>query len=203
MGERTRDLLLEHAPLDPHVGVFHGDFQTGNILFDGAEVVALVDWEISGIGAQLIDIGWLLFMNDRESWFDAGGLENVPPFEDIVAWYSAAVGRPVALDGRRLLPRPVRLPLRRDQRPQRDAPPHRQAPRPRVGADRAVGAGDVRAGLCPARGLTRPPTRRRPAPRIRRFVRGPVRVAPLGPWRHGERATPTAYGRSAEPVTAQ
>lgn len=98
MGERTRDLLLEHAPLDPHVGVFHGDFQTGNILFDGSEVVALVDWEISGIGAQLIDIGWLLFMNDRESWFDTAGLERVPPFEDIVAWYSAAVGRPVSVE---------------------------------------------------------------------------------------------------------
>jgi aminoglycoside phosphotransferase (APT) family kinase protein len=97
-GERTRDLLLAHAPPDPHVGVFHGDFQTGNILFDGSTVVALVDWEISGIGAQLIDIGWLLFMNDRESWFDTAGLENVPPFEDIVGWYAAAVGRPVSLD---------------------------------------------------------------------------------------------------------
>jgi aminoglycoside phosphotransferase (APT) family kinase protein len=97
MGERTRDLLLEHVPADPHVGVFHGDFQTGNVLFEGSHVVAIVDWEISGVGAQLIDIGWLLFMNDRETWFDAEGLDNVPPFEDIVAWYSAAVGYPVSL----------------------------------------------------------------------------------------------------------
>jgi aminoglycoside phosphotransferase (APT) family kinase protein len=97
MGERTRDLLLEHVPADPHVGVFHGDFQTGNVLFGGSHVVAIVDWEISGVGAQLIDIGWLLFMNDRETWFDAEGLDNVPPFEDIVAWYSAAVGYPVSL----------------------------------------------------------------------------------------------------------
>jgi aminoglycoside phosphotransferase (APT) family kinase protein len=98
MGERARQVLLENVPADPHVGVFHGDFQTGNVLFDGAEVVALVDWEISGIGAQLIDLGWLLFMNDAESWFDSTGLERVPPFEDIVGWYSAAVGRAVTLD---------------------------------------------------------------------------------------------------------
>src|SRR5688500_5775281 len=98
MGERTRDLLLANLPDDPHVGVFHGDFQTGNILFEGSTVVAVVDWEISGIGAQLIDIGWLLFMNDAATWFDGAGLERVPPFEDIVRWYSAAVGRAVSLE---------------------------------------------------------------------------------------------------------
>ena len=41
MGERTRDLLLATMPHDPDVGVFHGDFQTNNILFDGADVVAV------------------------------------------------------------------------------------------------------------------------------------------------------------------
>jgi aminoglycoside phosphotransferase (APT) family kinase protein len=98
MAERTRELLLAALPADPHVGVFHGDFQTNNVLFDGADVVAVVDWEISGMGAQLLDIGWFLFMNDAESWFDSAGLEGVPPFEDIVGWYSDAVGRPVAVD---------------------------------------------------------------------------------------------------------
>jgi aminoglycoside phosphotransferase (APT) family kinase protein len=98
MGERTRQLLLDNLPTDPHVGVFHGDFQTNNVLFDGASVVAIIDWEISGIGAQLLDIGWLLFMNDAGSWADGAGMADVPPFEDLVAWYSAAVGRPVTLD---------------------------------------------------------------------------------------------------------
>ena len=98
MAERTRELLLERLPADPHVGVFHGDFQTNNVLFDGSTVVAIVDWEISGMGAQLLDIGWFLFMNDAETWFDSAGLERVPPFEDIVGWYAAAVGRDVSLD---------------------------------------------------------------------------------------------------------
>lgn len=97
MGERTRALLLEHLPSDPVVGIFHGDFQTNNVLFDRASVVALIDWEISGIGAQLLDLGWLLFMNDADSWADGTGLGDVPPFDEIVAWYSAAVGRDVSL----------------------------------------------------------------------------------------------------------
>lgn len=98
MGERTRELLLQRVPTAADVGIFHGDFQTGNVLLDGSRVVALLDWEISGIGAQLLDLGWLLFMNDANSWYDAAGLEHVPPFEQIVAWYSAAVGRDVSLD---------------------------------------------------------------------------------------------------------
>ncbi len=98
MGERTREALLRRLPSAPDVGIFHGDFQTNNILFDGSRVVALIDWEISGIGAQLLDIGWLLFMNDANAWSDAAGLESVPPFEQLVGWYAAAVGRDVSLD---------------------------------------------------------------------------------------------------------
>lgn len=98
MGEQTRQLLLQHVPDNPDIGIFHGDFQTANVLFDGSSVVALIDWEISGIGAQLLDIGWLLFMNDAASWADGSGLASVPPFEDIVGWYADAVQRPVTLD---------------------------------------------------------------------------------------------------------
>ena len=97
LGRRTHDLLLGAIPVDPVVGIFHGDFQTANILLDGPSVVAVIDWEISGIGAQLIDLGWMLFMNDAASWADGAGLETVPPFEDIVGWYASAAGRHVSL----------------------------------------------------------------------------------------------------------
>ncbi len=98
LGRRTRDLLLASLPNDPTIGVFHGDFQTNNILFDGGTLTALLDWEISGIGAQLLDLGWLLMMNDPQSWSDGEGLRIVPPFEDIVGWYAAAASRPTELD---------------------------------------------------------------------------------------------------------
>jgi aminoglycoside phosphotransferase (APT) family kinase protein len=110
MGERARVALLDALPNDPLVGVFHGDFQTNNVLFEvnrpgtpvagrpSPRVIAVLDWEISGVGAQLLDIGWLLFMNDATSWADGAGLLGVPAFDDIVAWYSAALGRRVSLD---------------------------------------------------------------------------------------------------------
>jgi aminoglycoside phosphotransferase (APT) family kinase protein len=98
LGERTRELLLASVPDRPAVGVFHGDFQTNNVLFDGSRVVAVLDWEISGIGAQLLDLGWLMFMNDADSWADGAGLGAVPPFEQLVGWYAAASGRSVRLD---------------------------------------------------------------------------------------------------------
>lgn len=98
LGEQARDLLLATLPDQPVVGVFHGDFQTNNVLFDGSRVVAVLDWEISGIGAQLLDLGWLIFMNDAQSWADGVGLEAVPSFAELVGWYADAVGRSVDLD---------------------------------------------------------------------------------------------------------
>jgi len=51
------------------LGVVHGDYQTNNILYrvDG-EILAVVDWELAGIGAQLIDLGWLSMMTDPAAW---------------------------------------------------------------------------------------------------------------------------------------
>ena len=98
MGEETRDLLLAHRPVDPPIGVFHGDFQTSNLLFDNNRLVAVLDWEISGIGAQLLDLGWLIMMNDAESWHDGDQLVGVPPFEFFVDRYAAASGRSLSLE---------------------------------------------------------------------------------------------------------
>ena len=98
LGERTRDLLLADVPDAPDVGIFHGDFQTNNLLFDQGRLVAILDWEISGIGAQLLDVGWLLMMNDPQSWFDGAGLAGAAAAEALVARYARAIGRAVTTD---------------------------------------------------------------------------------------------------------
>lgn len=98
LGRQTRSLLLRTLPTDPMVGVFHGDFQTNNLLFHEGRLQAVLDWEISGIGAQLIDLGWLVMMNDPQSWADGAALDAVPPFAELLGWYSAAADRPVTLD---------------------------------------------------------------------------------------------------------
>jgi aminoglycoside phosphotransferase (APT) family kinase protein len=97
MGERTRDLLLANLPDDPPVGLFHGDFQTNNLLFHEGRLQAVLDWEISGLGAHHMDLGWLLMMNDPASWHDGEGLARVPAFEGLVGRYAEAAERAVTL----------------------------------------------------------------------------------------------------------
>ena len=45
------------------------DFHTNNILFDAhGTLAAVVDWEISGVGAQLLDLAWLAMFTDPGCW---------------------------------------------------------------------------------------------------------------------------------------
>jgi aminoglycoside phosphotransferase (APT) family kinase protein len=67
--ERAATALKTTAPTDAATGLVHGDFQTNNVLFasDGT-LVAIVDWELAGIGAQLLDVGWLCMFSDPTCW---------------------------------------------------------------------------------------------------------------------------------------
>ena len=62
--ERLRQSLP--APERVHVGCVHGDFQWSNLLFDDGRLKAVIDWELSQIGATLIDLGWLCLFSDPE-----------------------------------------------------------------------------------------------------------------------------------------
>jgi aminoglycoside phosphotransferase (APT) family kinase protein len=93
-GQEVRDLLLQHQPQDPPVGLFHGDFQGSNFLFDGEKLMAVLDWEISGIGGQLLDLGWLLVFLDPESWdLPCKPIASVPPAEELIAFYEEGMKR--------------------------------------------------------------------------------------------------------------
>src|SRR6185369_16419830 len=64
-GPLLRELLRQSLPPP---GCVHGDFQWSNCLFDGGRLRAVIDWELSQIGATLIDLGWLCLFSDHESW---------------------------------------------------------------------------------------------------------------------------------------
>ena len=38
------------------------------MLFHEGRLTGIIDWEISGIGAQLLDIGWLMMTADPANW---------------------------------------------------------------------------------------------------------------------------------------
>jgi aminoglycoside phosphotransferase (APT) family kinase protein len=56
------DWLEEHAPVADRISFLHGDYRTGNFLFDPDtnRVTAILDWEMSRFGDRHEDLGWTL-----------------------------------------------------------------------------------------------------------------------------------------------
>jgi len=101
--ERLKDVptvrrkLLENIPADAPVGIFHGDFQTANLFCSKTGgLLAVIDWELCGIGATLNDVGWIATFSDPAAWSNEGG--SRPTFLDpdtLTSLYSAAWGAPL------------------------------------------------------------------------------------------------------------
>ena len=74
----------------PVVTLVHGDAKPGNYAFVGAEVSAVFDWEMAGIGDPLCDIGWA-----ETVWALPGSitsLPGVPSSDELVASWEALTG---------------------------------------------------------------------------------------------------------------
>ncbi len=93
LGQALRRRLAEMPPAPVPLGLFHGDFQPGNVLFEDGRLVAVIDWELAGIGDQRLDLGWLLMMADGRSWSDNWQPVSALAPEDLVGAYEAARGQ--------------------------------------------------------------------------------------------------------------
>jgi aminoglycoside phosphotransferase (APT) family kinase protein len=67
-GAQLHGLLVEQIPDERPIGVVHGDFQPGNILYLDGKANAVIDWELASIGAQGLDVGWLMMLADELAW---------------------------------------------------------------------------------------------------------------------------------------
>ncbi len=65
-----RKRLRATLPHGGRLGCVHGDFQWSNVLFDAERPIALIDWEIASIGPTLLDLGWVCFFADTDSWVE-------------------------------------------------------------------------------------------------------------------------------------
>ena len=93
----VRERLLAHIPTDAPVGLFHGDFQWANLFFakDGT-LLAVIDWELTGIGATLNDVGWIATFNDPDAWHGGRGIMGQMLGADrLVELYAEAWGAPL------------------------------------------------------------------------------------------------------------
>jgi aminoglycoside phosphotransferase (APT) family kinase protein len=51
--------LRANAPVSPLTVLVHGDFKPGNVLLEGDEVTAILDWETVHLGDPHEDLGWV------------------------------------------------------------------------------------------------------------------------------------------------
>jgi len=55
--------LRRNMPVLDHVSMVHGDYRSGNFLFDEerGEITAILDWELGYLGDRHADLAWVLF----------------------------------------------------------------------------------------------------------------------------------------------
>ena len=73
--------LEDNRPENFIPGIIHGDYHLANVMYrhDGAELAAIVDWELTTIGDPLLDLGWLLATWPQEG--AAAGAVGVQPWD--------------------------------------------------------------------------------------------------------------------------
>ena len=92
----ARQLLLERMPQNAPVGIFHGDFQTANLFAsEQADLLAVIDWELTGVGATLNDVGWICTFSDRDAWHEDSGRNMFLDPATLIGLYEEAYGEEV------------------------------------------------------------------------------------------------------------
>jgi aminoglycoside phosphotransferase (APT) family kinase protein len=89
-----RWLSARRPPPAPAVLV-HGDFRMGNLIVDGSDLAAVLDWELVHVGAAYEDLAWFCIRAWRfgaPASLGAGGLGSI---EDFLGAYQEASGTTV------------------------------------------------------------------------------------------------------------
>lgn len=92
---RAHDRLIAVQP-DPYTArLVHGDAQFANCMFDGPQVSAVLDWELSFLGHNESDLALLVLFADALNPVDEP-VDGVPSEQEFIAAYEACAGRPIA-----------------------------------------------------------------------------------------------------------
>ncbi|MCT9093959.1 phosphotransferase family protein [Streptomyces sp. ASQP_92] len=95
--EAAFDWLDGHWPDDEGPSVLSwGDARIGNIVYDGFEPVAVLDWEMAACGPRELDLGWTVYLHrffqDLTVSFGQPGLPGFLRREDIERRYAELTG---------------------------------------------------------------------------------------------------------------
>jgi aminoglycoside phosphotransferase (APT) family kinase protein len=95
--ERGLAWLDEHLPADEGPSVLSwGDARVGNVLFRDFTPVAVLDWEMAGLGPRELDVAWLIYSHrafeDIAAEFELPGMPDFLRRDDVAAAYESATG---------------------------------------------------------------------------------------------------------------
>lgn len=95
--EACADALRATTPAAVPSVVVHGDYRLGNMLSDGTDVRAIIDWEIWSRSDPRIDLSWFLFFTEEAQHpVVAPGVDSGMPSDvELLAAYEDAMGAPV------------------------------------------------------------------------------------------------------------
>jgi aminoglycoside phosphotransferase (APT) family kinase protein len=89
--------LEAHAPETDRITLVHGDFRTGNYLYeDPGRITAMLDWELAHLGDPMEDVGWA----SMKFWSGAGLVGGLIEPEEFYRRYEKASG--IAVDRERV-----------------------------------------------------------------------------------------------------
>ena len=99
--------LEAHRPPEQAPALFHGDYKLDNVLFARSappQLLAVVDWEMAGIGDPLVDLSWTLIFHPGPAGTMRLGTARPPVFaqealpgrEELAERYAALSGRDIS-----------------------------------------------------------------------------------------------------------
>jgi aminoglycoside phosphotransferase (APT) family kinase protein len=96
LGRRALEVLRRNRPPEPAEGnaMLWGDARFSNLIYRDFSVVAVLDWELAGVGDPLMDLAWWLFCDDALTrGIGAERLPGFPEGEETARYWSTATGR--------------------------------------------------------------------------------------------------------------
>lgn len=80
--EQTFSWLENHWPKEEGEAVISwGDSRIGNVLYDGFEPAAALDWEMAAMGPRELDVGWMIFLHCFfQELAGTAGMPGLPDF---------------------------------------------------------------------------------------------------------------------------
>ena len=97
--ERTFEWLDARRPTEGATVLNWGDGRIGNMMFDGFDPVAVLDWEMAAVGPVEIDLAWMIFLHrffqDLAERLTMPGLSDFMTRDDVVATYERLTGHTV------------------------------------------------------------------------------------------------------------